>query len=122
MFSAASKGDRLISDFLLISRLPNVFDRESYIKDEAIFLFGGAHGVGTKATDLILRDTSLLSKLTKRAGKTMYWQALFQIDGVDHFYNDPKFGVRWHPTSINDEFFFSPISFDERRLVELAQW
>ena len=122
LYAAESRGGRLLSDFLLVTCLPNIFDRESYENGEGVFLLAGAHGVGTKAVDLLLRDSSLLFKLRETVGKSMYWQALFQVDGVDHYHEDPKFGVRWHPSSLNQSFEFSTVTFEDARLKELARW
>lgn len=122
IFASTIQNGRLTSDYLLVTRLPNVFDKQSYEKNEALYVLAGAHGVGTKAVDLLLRDEPLLRKLDQRVGGTMYWQALFQIDGVDHYHHTEKFGVRWHPTSISRDFEFATVSFDEARLEKMARW
>lgn len=122
VYAAENRDGRLMSDFLLVTCLPNIFDRESYENGESVFLLAGAHGVGTRATDVLLRDSSLLSKLKEKVGRSMYWQALFKIDGVDHYHRDPKLGVRWHPTALDQSFEFATVTFDEGRLKELARW
>lgn len=122
VFAAETKDGRINSDFLMVTCLPNIFHKESYKNDECIYLLAGGHGVGTKAVDLLLRDSSLMSRLKERVGRSKYWQCLFQVEGVDHFHEDPKFGVRWHPSKLSSDFEFSTVSFNEARLSELATW
>lgn len=122
LYSSKTKDGRLMSDYLLVTRLPNVFDKASYERNDALFVFAGTHGIGTKATDILLKDKILLDQLYKRIDGTMYWQALFEIDDVDHYHRTEKFGVRWHPTSVSQDFEFAPVSFDVTRFQEMAHW
>jgi len=46
---------------------------------------------------------------------------MFKIAEVDHFYNDPKFGLRWHPMKLDADFEYSVVSFNEQHLRELAR-
>ena len=74
----------LCDDYLLISRVRNYLSTEALDSGKTILTFGGAHGVGTKAIDLLLRDRRLLSELgSKLTGATAY-QALFRVGNIDH--------------------------------------
>jgi hypothetical protein len=96
---------QLLSDYLLITVLPNIFSKESYESDEKIIIFGGTHGVATKSVNLLFKDKSLLNNLKSKSNTAPYWQALVEIDRVAH---DPK-GGRATPFSLSKKIICSPI-------------
>lgn len=119
LYASEVKEEKIDSDYLLVTCLPNVYDEESLANGENIYLLAGGHGVGTKGADLLLKDSAILARVQREVGHSLYWQALFKIEGVDHFYNDPKYGVRWHPRRLAAGFEVSTVSFNEDRLREL---
>lgn len=96
---------QLQSDYLLITVLPNIFSRKSYDAGDRIVIFGGAHGVATKAVDLLFREAELLGHLRDKVKNSPYWQAVFKVDHVSH---DPK-GGRAVPFSLATDFRCAPV-------------
>lgn len=122
ILSAGNKDGRITSDYLLITRFPNIFHKESYDRGDGIFVLGGGHGAGTRGVDLLLRDSSILADLSRKIGKSIFWQALFEVSSIDHFHNDPKYGLRWHPNNLSKTFSFARLSYDVKRIEEIARW
>jgi hypothetical protein len=103
----------LTSDFLLISILPNILDRESYDRGDKIQIFGGTHGVGTRAVELVCSDNSLIDQINGLAGKLQYWQALLEIDEIDHSKGQSR------PVSLGSDICWCEVTFNE---TELDEW
>jgi len=99
LISPSIVGDNLSTDYLLITVLPNIFDKEAYEKGEKVTIFGGTHGVGTKSIELLFKSKKLLSDIKKQIGDTQYWQALVKTDKTFH---DTK-RKRTAPFSLSDD-------------------
>jgi hypothetical protein len=104
---------QLQSDYLLVTVLPNIFSRRSYEAGDRIVIFGGTHGVATKAVELLFRDSELLGHLRDKVESSPYWQAVFKVNHVSH---DPK-GGRAVPFSLAEDFQCAPAHY-KRTLLE----
>lgn len=71
---------RLISDFLLITVVPNIFDQASYENGSRVVIFGGTHGIGTRSLGLLLDDEQYLKFLHDKVKAFSYWQALIEVE------------------------------------------
>jgi hypothetical protein len=107
------KDDVLATDFLLISILPNILDRESYERGDKIQIFGGTHGVGTRAVELVCSDNSLIDQINGLAGKLPHWQALLEVDEIEHSKGESR------PVSLRSDIRWCEVTFNE---TELDEW
>jgi hypothetical protein len=69
----------LQSDYLVISRLPNLWSQEHTIVN-----FGGLHGPGTAATTWLLRNEKLLERFYAQVRElgAEHWQAVIEVTAV----------------------------------------
>ena len=82
--------NNLAEDFLIVSSLPNTFNKEALLNDQRIINFGGTHRAGTQAINIMLDSGRFLQELHRRIKKIQgdklkqpYWQALIAIRGVN---------------------------------------
>lgn len=71
----------LKTDYLLVTRIP------THIRGAGdVMIFGGCHGVGTQATELLLRklDLDALKKITTKIGDSSHYQALLLVGDISH--------------------------------------
>jgi hypothetical protein len=61
------EGGLLVDDYLLVTRAPNYLCAAALGRGHSIINFGGTHGIGTKAIDLLLRDRKVLSELGRKS-------------------------------------------------------
>jgi hypothetical protein len=95
----------LKTDFLLITKLPKILSSDAYDRGEEIIIFGGTHGIGTKAIDLLFQDETILSAIEKKVRNTPYWQALIEIERITHL-DRQRLSV---PFSLNSEVRCAPV-------------
>ena len=72
----------LLSDFLVISVIPNLLSPECVEKELPIVCIGGTHSVGTLALKNLLEDEHLLLSLKERLealGSPIFWQASIRV-------------------------------------------
>lgn len=107
----------LQTDYLLITRIPNLMSRKAFFDGAEILLIGGAHGTGTEAIGLLLKDAKLLSRIEAERQNSPYFQILVPIVEIVHGFD----GVRKHtmPVRLGDPI-TKPVSIDIERL--LARW
>src|SRR5206468_12526806 len=80
-FNHIDKSNRLISDVLLVSRLPGIdgtFD---------LLLFSGGHGAGTQAAELLFRkelSEQDLARLNQLFDVAPYWQFVLEVSDIEH--------------------------------------
>ena len=71
----------LKTDYLLVTRIP------TQIRGAGdVMIFGGCHGAGTQATELLLRKLDLadLKKITTKIGDSSHYQALLLVNDISH--------------------------------------
>jgi hypothetical protein len=89
------RDEMLKDDYLLITRIPNFLSPHAAYTNQFIVSFGGAHGTGTKAVGLLLKNRQLLarvaqelrSKQTAESGRSEMpraFQVLLQVTAIDH--------------------------------------
>jgi hypothetical protein len=79
-------------DYLVVTRLRNFLTRNAYDRGSYIMNFGGAHGTGTRALELLLRDESVLRRVAHELrGRPEAYQLLFRVSRLSH---DPRTGTR----------------------------
>jgi hypothetical protein len=84
LFPERKMSGRLHTDFLVLTKAPNVFDKRWETTGNCIFMISGVHGPGTQGFHLLLRDHGATEHLAKRvrAFNTPYWQALLRVSQV----------------------------------------
>ncbi len=102
---------KAVDDFVLITSIPNVFDVASLVAGERIIMFSGTHGAGTRAIDLLLRDSNTLETLGNQASGTTNkggWQTIIKVlnvgenyRGREIDYDQRKFKKLDHPSFEN---------------------
>jgi hypothetical protein len=55
----------LVSDYLLITRIPNILSSDALDKGKVIVSVGGAHGTGTRAIENLLRNKKIMEEIGK---------------------------------------------------------
>ncbi|MCB2176718.1 MAG: hypothetical protein KQH57_12975 [Actinomycetales bacterium] len=72
----------LTSDYLLVTRLRNYLSTRL---DRYVTSVAGLHGTGTRAIELLLRDTTALRRLGRALpGPDASYQALFRVSDISH--------------------------------------
>lgn len=74
----------LKTDYLLITRIPNIINKEAFNKGSNVLIIGGLHGTGTEAIKLILNNINLLLDIYTIKKEHPYFQSLFRIDEIEH--------------------------------------
>lgn len=100
----------LRTDYLLVTVAPNFLNRDSFERGEKIIIFGGTHGPGTRAVDLLFRDEFILSRLLEQVRGMQYWQALLEVDLIS-YENDVD-----TPVSLNKNIRSCPININDKAL------
>ena len=77
-------GEWLCTDYVLITRMPNVFTLGAFRDGLSFLSIAGLTGVGTKAIALALRQDHVARELASLAGPSGAYQALLQVGGVSH--------------------------------------
>jgi transcriptional regulator with XRE-family HTH domain len=77
--------NRQADDYLLITVLPNYFDKQSALSASGrIWHIGGVHGIGTKAFIELFHNDHLIGNLVEYSRKSEFFQVLYHIEGVIH--------------------------------------
>lgn len=108
-----SESGILLNDYLLVTVLPNIYELKGVDTDSKIIIFGGAHGTGTKAIELLLSNNKILKKLVRQTKNIRYWQALIEIDSISY---DPQTHEAT-PFKLSEEAVIVPIFIDEKRIL-----
>ncbi len=90
---------RLESDFLLVTRVRNFLTREALHRGHYILSFGGAHGTGTRALELLLKEPAILGRVAEQLrsmGHPHAFQLLFEVTRLSH----RKDGTRAHAIAL----------------------
>ncbi|MBP2339004.1 hypothetical protein JOF41_005182 [Saccharothrix coeruleofusca] len=82
----------LVTDYLLLTKLPNFLGEESYGSEQVIVNFGGAHGIGQRAAELLLSRRDVVRKVAevldidvhRAATWPAAYQALFRVGDISH--------------------------------------
>lgn len=82
LLSPAYKDGNLISDYLLITVLPNILSLKSYEEGKRIVLIMGTHGVGTLAALDVFANYDAVNLLARNSREYLYWQALIKINNI----------------------------------------
>lgn len=75
----------LRNDYLLITKLPNIFgDEKIFDKDFKFLSFAGITGVGTKAAALALANYQIIQKIDRKVKEADAFQIVLEIDQINH--------------------------------------
>jgi hypothetical protein len=66
----------LVSDWLLVTRLRNFLNQDAFTRGDFILSVAGAHGLGTMAAGMLVRDASMCREIDSRL---RHGQAEFQV-------------------------------------------
>lgn len=72
-------GDWLNIDYLLVTRVLNVYSPETVESGKIAIVFGGLHGPGTRAIQLLLKEEDLLDTTDTKREDSPYYQALYRV-------------------------------------------
>ncbi|NOU46928.1 MAG: helix-turn-helix domain-containing protein [Bacteroidales bacterium] len=84
LFPKTTNEGWLMTDYLLITRVPNILSKRSIVLGREIISIAGTHGVGTEAIGLVLNDLNLLKILNKNI-TSRYFQILIPVLSIEHF-------------------------------------
>lgn len=101
------------TDYLLITVLPNIYEKKELDTNSKIIILGGAHGTGTKAIDLLFRNKNVLTQLINKTENIQYWQALIEINEIA--YNERT--LESIPYDISNQIIIKPINIYNSKLV-----
>jgi len=90
----------LQSDYLLITRMPNVLSPVAFYSGKEILIIGGTHGIGTEAINLILNNEEYLEEIYRQTKSYKYYQILVEVDKVKHYFDKPKHFYHSKPISL----------------------
>lgn len=90
-------------DLLLISRLPNMAEREERFRKykNTVTIFSGTHGVGTAAIELLLADVKILDEMASKTRDCEFWQVLVRVNGMMRGFHRISHTERPIPTSLD---------------------
>jgi hypothetical protein len=75
----------LLDDYLLVTKLRNYLSRSALDEGRSVISFGGSHGTGTRALELIFRDKAILHEIaTQLRARPAAFQMLFRVSDIDH--------------------------------------
>jgi hypothetical protein len=82
----------LLEDYLLVTKLRNYLSRGAFDEGYSIVSFGGTHGTGTRALELIFKDKDIIGVIGEQLrSRPAAFQMLFRIYDIDH---NPSTGSR----------------------------
>lgn len=110
------KDGRLKNDYLLITVLPNYLSKNENISMNKIIIFGGAHGTGTMAIELLFRDKEKLEIIKNRTKRIDYFQVLIKIKSV--IYNSD---FKHSPYKLDDNLRIEPINFHFNKFEKIVR-
>jgi hypothetical protein len=75
----------LLDDYLLVTKLRNYLSRSALDEGRSVISFGGSHGTGTRALELIFRDKAILYEIaTQLRARPAAFHMLFRVSDIDH--------------------------------------
>jgi hypothetical protein len=74
----------LTSDYLLVSRVPNVLTRDALLAGREVLVVGGSHGPGTEGVGLLLQDAAMLELVASKLAGARHYQVLIPIIDVQN--------------------------------------
>jgi hypothetical protein len=91
----------LEEDYLLVTRLRNYLSEASLDTDHFVVSFGGTHGTGTRALNLLYKDRSVLKKVGDQLHKRpAAFQVLLRVGNMKH---DPVAGTHARSIAIAED-------------------
>ncbi len=78
------KDNWIQSDYLTVSRLPNMLDPTAFMRGTEAIVVAGTHGIGTEAIGLLLNNSEKLSRIAETREQHGYFQALIEVSDIDH--------------------------------------
>jgi len=82
--SEIDENGRPVTDHLTVIVLPNFLTEKSFKRGAKLVIFAGMHGVGTKASALLLQDYELLDLLQRSAIGAPAWRAIIKVNKIKH--------------------------------------
>lgn len=105
----------LRTDYLLITRMPNLLSRRAFFSGSEVLVVGGTHGTGTEAIELLLHDIELLSDIALKRKGAAYFQAMLPVSEISHDLDGDWMHTK--PISLGDPIVF-PVTVDVERIVQ----
>lgn len=100
MFPRVGRDGMLLSDLLLITKVPNYLTLESYQSGRAIVSVAGTHGTGTRAIGLLLRNRKQMAEIGAEIEKNYQsFQVLLEVTDICH---DPERGSQARRVAVHE--------------------
>lgn len=74
----------LKTDYLLLTRMPNILSKKAFVNGSEVLIVGGVHGVGTEGIKMLLESDDLLASISEQLGNSRYFQILLPVIDIDH--------------------------------------
>jgi hypothetical protein len=75
----------LLDDYLLVTKVRNYLSRSAIDEGHFILSFGGSHGTGTRALELLFKDRKILTDIADRLRqRPPAFQMLFRVSDIKH--------------------------------------
>lgn len=81
------------TDYLLITKIPNILTRKAFLSGRQALIVGGTHGVGTYAIRNLLSRADILAELWKNIYDKPYYQILIPIPEIEHKILETENGI-----------------------------
>lgn len=104
---------KLLTDYLLITVIPNLLTKQALESGKKIIIFAGTHAVGTNSLDLVFKNKKILNSISKQVADVSYWQALIEVDRV--FYDEIS-EKRPLPFSVSEKVTVVPVSINNTKI------
>lgn len=108
--------NKLLTDYLLITVIPNLLTEQALESGKKIIIFAGAHAVGTNSLDLVFKNKKILKSISKQVAGISCWQALIEVDRV---YYDEISEKRPLPFSVSEKVTVAPVSINSTKLKSM---
>ncbi|HEX2841384.1 hypothetical protein [Hyphomicrobium sp.] len=82
--------DRLVTDFLVVTVMPNFLNPAALARGDRIVIFDGVHGVSTRANGLLFQNARMLKDLIARSKGSRSWQAVLTVSDIDYSGKRPR--------------------------------
>ncbi|MGF1626443.1 MAG: hypothetical protein ACFCVH_16300 [Alphaproteobacteria bacterium] len=110
LFIPGINADHYVHDFLLITVIPNLWDRDSYFQGKKVVMFSGTHGPGTLAAGLLMQDSKSLLSIWNQVKGLESWQAVVKCGDLTSWDNETR--QRQRPRALIGEPVCLPVEID----------
>jgi hypothetical protein len=70
---------KLMSDYLLVTRIPNILNLNAFLAGKKILIIGGCHGIATRSLQSIVDDAEIQDRIRSGLGGAKHFQILIRM-------------------------------------------